>query len=170
MVADERKKLRRYKRVRGAALEAQAVVQGLAQGIQQKVHKQIANIVTKCLRTVGWDYDFAINFERKRGKTEARLVFLRRGHEVKPTDASGGGPLDVAAFALRVACLMLILPKRRRVLVLDEPFKNVHGKKYQQNMAKVVETLSSDLDIQFIVVTGCDWLKIGKVINLEGAK
>ena len=66
-----------------------------------------------------------INFLQKRGKTEAELVFVRDGKELSPTDGAGLGACDVAAFSLRAAAICLSRPGRRRLLVLDEPFKHL---------------------------------------------
>ena len=49
---------------------------------------------------------------------------------------------------------------------MDEPFKGVNGRVYQERTAKLVEALAEELDFQFIIVSDDDWLKIGKVITL----
>jgi hypothetical protein len=50
--------------------------------------------------------------------------------------------------------------------VADEPFKFVNGEEEQERVATLLETLSQELAIQFIIVTDDSWLKIGKVIEL----
>jgi len=138
----------------------------LAQAVQQKAHEKISSVVSSCLTAVFNDpYEFKIQFERKRGKTEARLVFVRRGLEVDPLTASGGGVVDVAAFALRVACLVLHRPRLSRLVVLDEPFKFVSAN-YQDNVRAMLEELASDLGLQIIMVTHIETLETGKVISL----
>lgn len=147
--------------------EAQKLLQGVAQTIQQEVHKNISEIVSRCLAAVfPQPYEFRIDFERKRGKTEARLVFTRDGNEYDPLRGTGGGVVDVAAFALRLACLVLSKPKPRQLLILDEPFKNVHGEGNRERCAKLLEVLSKEMGVQLIIVTGLEWLKIGEVIEL----
>lgn len=64
----------------------------------------------------------------------------------------GGGVVDVAAFALRVVVLLLAVPKRPRVLVLDEPFKHVSDA-HLPAVCELVKKLSVDLDVQFIIVS-----------------
>jgi len=149
------------------ASKAQEIIQTVAQSVQQQAHEKITALVTRCLATVFDDpYTFQIKFERKRGKTDARMCFTRRGMELSPTEGVGGGVLDVAAFALRLACLMLQRPKRRRLVIFDEPFKNVNGEEMQRRVSELVLRLASELKLQFIIVTDDDWLRIGKVIQL----
>lgn len=151
------------------ATEAQEAAQIVAQAIQQQAHTRIAGVVTKCLQTVftGPDtYAFKINFERKRGRTEAELLLLKNGHEIKdPLNADSGGVVDVAAFALRLACLVLAKPKLRKVVILDEPFKFV-SREYRENVRLLLEKLAEDFGIQFIMVTHIEELKTGKVVEL----
>ncbi len=110
-------------------------------------------------------YEFKILFERKRGRTEATLRFVRNGLEVDPLSASGGGIVDVAAFALRVACLMLHRPRLSKLVVLDEPFKFV-SKEYRDNVRSMLEELAKDLGLQILLVTHIDELETGKVIEV----
>lgn len=150
-----------------ASLEAQKLLQEAAAAVQESAHKQIASVVTRCLKAVfGEDaYEFVIRFERKRGKTEARLLFTRDGVDIDPVSASGGGVVDVAAFALRVAALVLARPRRRRLMCLDEPFKFV-SKDYRPAVRALMETLARELDMQFVVVTHDDALQFGSVVEL----
>lgn len=178
-VLSERAHWRRRVKEERAALEtaelhadnvkaAQAVAQQVAQTLQQQVHTRIATIVTKSLAIVFGDdaVEFRIDFVQKYGKTEARLLFVRDGHELNPKTACAGGWVDVAAFALRVASLTMTRPARRRLLVLDEPFKNVNGEDYQSRMIELVDYLSKELDLQLLIVTDDDWLKTGTVVEL----
>ncbi len=147
--------------------KAQEILQLVAQAVQQKAHDRISSVVTSCLVSVFGDeaYGFKIVFERKRGRTEAVLRFAKRGLEVDPMTAAGGGVVDVAAFALRVSCLMLHRPRLSKVVVLDEPFRFVSAE-YQENVGRMLEELASDLDLQVIMVTHNEELSIGKIISL----
>jgi DNA repair exonuclease SbcCD ATPase subunit len=149
--------------------EAQQIAQQIAQTIQQQAHKRIAGVVSRCLETVfiGEDiYGFRIHFERKRGKTEAKLVLTKNGHEIEdPMEADSGGVVDVAAFALRLSCIILTKPKLRKFLVLDEPFKFV-SEEYRDNVRMLLEGLSKDFKVQFIMITHINELKTGKVVRL----
>jgi DNA repair exonuclease SbcCD ATPase subunit len=147
--------------------QAQQLVQEVAQHVQQQVHNRIASVVSRCLKAVFDEpYEFKIHFERKRGRTAARLVFVRDGMEIVPMQGSGGGVLDVAGFALRIACLVLARPKVRRLLVLDEPFKFVSSE-YRERVRDLLETLAEEMGIQFVMVTHIPELQTGKIVRVK---
>lgn len=147
--------------------QSRSIMQLVAEGVQATAHKQITNIVSKCLETIFEDpYEFLIKFEQKRGKTEANLIFIRDGNEIDPIYSSGGGVLDVASFALRLACLVLSKPKKRKILIMDEPYKML-SVEYLDRVAQLLKLMSEELDVQFIIVTHSKFLKIGKVIEIE---
>jgi len=134
--------------------EAQAIAQNIAREMQQQVHTRISVIVTRCLAAVFKDnpYEFAIDFDCKRGKTEARLLFLRDGMILDdPVEEVGGGVIDVAALALRLSCILLSRPRRRRLLVLDEPLKNVRGKQNRKNVRALLEALAEEMGLQIVL-------------------
>lgn len=150
------------------AIEAQRVLQTVAKSVQESVHNQIAGVVTKCLRAVFDEpYEFKIVFDKKRGKTEARLVFFRDGEEFDPKVCTEGGVIHVAAFALQLVSIALKRPKRRKLFIADEPFGFVsHRKGYKERVRDLLITLSNELGFQFIIVTHDTELTIGKVIDL----
>jgi len=149
-----------------SALEAQKILQEIAADIQQQAHQHIAFIVSRCLSAVFDEpYEFKIDFEQKRGKTDARLYFVRNGIEIDPMTAAGGGVVDVCSFALRLACLSLARPAKRKLLVLDEPFRFVSSE-YRDRIRELLEQLSEEMDIQIIVITHISELETGKVIQL----
>ncbi|QDP54809.1 MAG: hypothetical protein Unbinned3891contig1000_7 [Prokaryotic dsDNA virus sp.] len=149
-----------------SAQESQQILQALCQQVQHQAHNRICSVVSTCLSTVFDNpYTFHINFEQKRGRTEAELVFKRKGLEVDPMTATGGGMVDVAAFALRVSCLMLHQPPLSRVLVLDEPFRFVSGE-FQDNVRTMMQELAEELGIQFVMVTHNRAYETGKLVIL----
>lgn len=152
-----------------AVSKTREIVQTIAREVQERSHAQIAFVVSRCLAAVWGDrYKFAIHFEKKRGKTEARLVFVRKdGLELDPLDESSGGVVDVAAFALRLAAIMMSQPARRRLVVLDEPFKNVRGEIYQERVREMVERICEELDFQVIINTDLAAIQTGTIIALE---
>jgi len=150
-----------------ASREAVFVGQEIARDIQQRAHDQIASVVTRCIQTVfEEDTDFRIVFEAKANRTEAKLVFVKDGMEINPLDESGGGLVDVAAFALRLACLMLSQPPKRRTLILDEPFRFL-SKEYRPKMRDLIWTLAREMECQFVVVTHITEMQIGTVIEVN---
>jgi energy-coupling factor transporter ATP-binding protein EcfA2 len=147
--------------------EAQIITQNIAQLIQETAHKRIEGVVSKCLEAVFGDaYGFRINFERKRGRTEANLVLLKDGHEIEdPMNADSGGVVDVAALALRLACIVLAKPALKRVIIMDEPFRNLDMQN-RESMRMLLEELSEDFKVQFILVTHEVQFHAGKVIKI----
>lgn len=153
-----------------ATEEARAIVQQTAQTIQEQAHGAIAKVVSRCLSAVFEEpYEFKILFEQKRGRTEAKMVFERNGLQIDPMTASGGGVLDVAALALRLACLMLCKPAARRILIFDEPFKSP-SPHYRERIKQLLETLAEEMGVQFIFVTNIMELVTGHVIDLDTIK
>ena len=152
-----------------ASMEALELTQRVAEKIQNQVHQRIAGVVTSCLRSVFGDgSEFRITFSRARNKTEASLAFWKDGHEESPMDASSGGKLEIAAFALRLACISLSRPQKRKLLVLDEPMKSVHGAENRERAKALIEAMAKKMGFQVILVTGLNWLKCGKIVDLEG--
>jgi DNA repair exonuclease SbcCD ATPase subunit len=167
----ERKREKELKKKIKAIEQAQAIVQELAKKSQNQLHERISNVVTKCLYTVYKDHpdgpcEFKIKFEKKRNKTEARLVLVHDGHELDPEDESSGGMIDVASFALRLACVLCSRPMLRRVVVLDEPFKQVELA-LRPIVAQLLMELAKETKTQIIAVTHFDEFKVGKVIRLS---
>jgi DNA repair exonuclease SbcCD ATPase subunit len=153
-------------------LKARAIVQEISAAVQQKVHDKIAGIVEKCLATVFEDaYEFQIRWDCKRGKTEAVLMFVRDGIELDdPLNQVGGGVIDVAALALRLASILLCNPKRRKLLVLDEPLKNVRGKENRRRVRNLLQSLADDMGMQIILNVDIDSypeFSLGKLVEIS---
>lgn len=148
-------------------LQAQQLLQEVATTLQNQANTQIAGVVTRCLRAVFGEeaYDFQILFERKRGKTEAQLLFVREGQTLDPLTSSGGGCLDVACLALRLVCLLLTTPKLRHLVIFDEPFRNL-SPEYRLLVPTLLETLSQEMSVQIVLSTNFPEYECGKVVRL----
>ncbi len=167
-VTDAREELRRAERAVSDYIEAHDFLKTVAQGLQQQAHKKISQIVSKCLLAIFGEraYSFQIHFEQKRNRTEARAVLIRNGKEYNPLRSVGGGVVQVTAFALRLAFLVLSRPKLRPVLFLDEAFSAV-SKAYRPRIRELLNTLSSELGVQFVLVTHIDELETGQIVELS---
>jgi DNA repair exonuclease SbcCD ATPase subunit len=145
------------------------LVQEVAAEVQSIAHAKISVVVTRCLSAVfEKPYEFKITFERKRNKTEAKITFCKDGMEISPLDGAGGGVLDVAAFALRLAALTLARPSKRKLMVLDEPFRFVSRQAgYRDRVRELIESLADEMGVQFVIVTHMDELRIGDVVELS---
>ena len=135
-------------------IEAQAFLQEIAQKTQSKLKLQIEDIVNLALETCfPNEYEFKIEFNIMRGKTEAELVFLSKltGAKIDPMNASGGGVVDLTSFALRIACYTL-QNNPNNVIILDEPFRFI-SRDLQSKAGEILKSLSEKLGLQIIMVT-----------------
>ncbi len=164
---EEKKNLKQAKRELEYIKQAQTITQQIAQMVQQQAHQRIEGVVTKCLEAVfGDEYGFKIHFERKRGRTEANLLLLRDGHEIEDVlNSDSGGVIDTAALALRLSSIVLSKPRLRRIMIMDEPFRNLDMQN-RERMRMLLEELAKDFKVQFIIVTHEIAFQIGKVIEL----
>jgi DNA repair exonuclease SbcCD ATPase subunit len=130
---------------------SQAFIQLIAQKTQEQLQFHIEDVVQLALDTCfPGEYEFKIDFTIKGHRTIANLFFLSDGKPVSPIDASGGGVVDVASFALRIAAWSL--GNSSRVIILDEPFRFL-SRDLQPLAGQILKTISQKLDIQFIMVT-----------------
>jgi hypothetical protein len=167
-VVEERKRLRATEAKHADAVTAQEILQEVAIAVQRDAHERVATVVTRCLRAVfGEEYGFEIDFERKRGRTEASLLFLRNGERFDPELESGGGVLDVASFSLRLACLLLHKPPLRRLLVADEPFRML-SVNHHECVADLLLMLAKELKVQIVLVTHAEGMTAsGKIVHMR---
>ena len=148
------------------SLKAQHVVQSVSEGVQGAVYGSIRNVVATCIKTVfGEEYDFAVVVDRRGGKTSVDFQLSKDGENVDLMEASGGGVVDVVSFALRLSAVVLMRDRCRRILILDEPFKFLSAD-HRGKMADLLETLSSDMGMQIIMVTHASEFCVGKVVRI----
>lgn len=165
-VLEEKQKKKQWTRMEYDLQEALLIAQEVAQQTQEELEFQVSALVTNALASVFPDpYEFRVSFEIKRGKTEAVLFFERDGEEIDPLTASGGGVVDIAAFALRLSAFLIANVKPPPVIVLDEPFRFVSAE-YRPAVAELLDEMATKLGIQFIMVTHFEEYRIGNVIQL----
>jgi len=156
----EKNNLSNLKLLADDLLEVRALFQKAAQQTQQKLEFHISSLVSTALSAVFPDpYEFKVKFEQRRNKTECDLTFAKNGEDYgSPMFASGGGPKDVAAFALRCAFWSLD-KKSRNILILDEPFNFVNDdpktkiRELQQKCVEMFKRVVDTLGMQAIVIT-----------------
>ena len=133
--------------------KAQALVQEVAQETQEELRYKLADLVTLALQSVFPEpYRFVVRFTQKRGRTEAEMLVEREGMEIDPYEASGGGVVDVIAFALRLCLWRLKAKRTRATMILDEPFRFV-SRDLQEGVGKMVAKISRELELQLIIVS-----------------
>lgn len=130
---------------------AQAVGQKAAADTQEQLRVHITDLVQSALDAVfPGKYKFGVEFEAKRGQSEARLYIERDEEQYDPIESNGGGLKDVMSLSLRMACWML--SRSDNVLLLDEPFKNLSAE-YRPMMADLLYEMSRSMGLQVIMVT-----------------
>lgn len=67
-------------------------------------------------------------------------------------DAEGGGMVDVVSFLMRVIVMCLMVPRPRRLLVLDEFAKHLSAD-FRPKVASFMKELTEKLGVQIILVT-----------------
>ena len=134
--------------------EAQIIIKVVAKQTQDELEYRITEPVSLAQAVIYENpYKQIADFQlTERGMTECHLLFERDNHRMKPSDASGGGPIDVASYGLRLSSLSLTRPRPRNILLLDEPFKWLHKKRLPMARQMLKET-SEELGIQIIMVT-----------------
>lgn len=150
----------------GHAKAAQALAQAVAVEAQTQAHKRLAEVVTRALAAVFEEpYRFELAFTQSRGRTEVGLRFLRGGNEVDPMYGAGGGVLDIAGFALRIAAILVARPPLRRLIVADEPLRNL-SRNHRERAAALMMKLAEELDFQLILITHDSEYELGLVHTL----
>lgn len=133
---------------------AREIIREVGLKTQQQLEYHIADITSMALSAVFDDpYELVVEFVQRRNKTECDLYFRRDGTRVDPLSASGGGAVDVAAFALRVASWSMQQPRTHNVLLLDEPFKHLKGVEENRHVLEMVQQISKKLNIQILMVS-----------------
>jgi len=163
---DETKdKIRKFTKRDKRISKAQLIIQTVAQQTQQQLEYHVSELVTLALSGVfPRPYRLNLDFELRRGKSEADLTFSPPGSDVKidPINASGGGAVDVASLGLRMSMWSLKRPRTRPTFFLDEPFKNINdpGRKrgLHARAAEMLKEISRKLKVQMVVVTLTDEL------------
>lgn len=132
--------------------KAQVLIQVTAKETQQNIEFHISDVVQLALDACfPGEYDFRVNFEIKRNRTEASLDFFKKGQKIsKLTDDSGGGVVAIGCLALRMAAWSL--GKTSPVIILDEPFARLSAD-LQPKAGEILRELSEKLGIQIIMVT-----------------
>ena len=138
--------------------KARELIRIAGEKTQKSISYQISEITSLALEAVFDDpYSLEVDFVQRRNKTECDLFFSRDGNRVEPMDASGGGAVDIASFALRIASWCMKSPRSRNTIILDEPMKNLSAD-MQDRASLMLKTLSEKLHLQFILVTHIDKL------------
>ena len=135
--------------------EVTAISQACARKVQDRLGLTVGGLVTECLKGIipGFAMSFVPVFETRRNQTECDFVLVdAKANRYDPMKCNGGGVCDIIAFALRVCVLLLESKPHRNILILDEPFKFLHGNVQQERAFEVLMKLADRLNMQIVVV------------------
>jgi len=145
--------IREIKRAIKQHEEAREIIREVGLKTQEQLQYHISDITSLALEAVFEEpYELVAEFTQRRNKTECDLLFIRDGMRADPLSASGGGAVDVAAFALRIAAWSMGSPRKRNTIVLDEPLRFLSVDK-QERASMMIKELSDRLGLQFIIIT-----------------
>jgi len=149
------------------------VLQQYAEVQQKEIIDKIENVVTSGLQAVFKNetlqfklyYSETKSGSKKKASEITMAVFYDyAGEQVKGDirNSFGGGLAVVVATLLRVVIVMLLGKKVRRILVLDEPLKDLSpeypdqdssSSGYRDRMAEFLRGLTTETDLQLIIVS-----------------
>jgi len=154
-IDDSQQKIIIDKRMFNRHERALEIVKQVGLATQKQLEYHLAEQVSLAMEAVFDDpYRLTVNFLEKRGKTEVELLFTRRDMEFPPIGSAGGGAIDVACLALRIAYWAMRQDKKvRPLLLLDEPFSQLKGEDANRRALAVVREISKSLGLQIITVS-----------------
>jgi predicted ATPase len=136
-----------------------AIVTAVGETLQQRISIRLSSVASRALQSVFPDpYRVVVEFApTARGTIEAQIQFERDGQRFRPVLPSGqllagGGPVEMAAWGLRVALWGQLKPRPRPIMLMDEPFRFLQ-EDLQPVAAEVLREISEKAGIQFIIVT-----------------
>jgi len=149
--------LRKFVKVETRELEkyeqAKEIIREVGLRTQEQLQFHISDITSLALQAVFPNpYTLELEFVNRRNKTECDIYFSREGNRIDPLSASGGGAVDIASFALRIASWSLQTPHSRSTIILDEPMRFV-SESLRDKASAMIKEVSEKLGIQFIIIT-----------------
>jgi len=133
--------------------ETRSLITLASKTTQGKLENNLSGIVTLALKTVfGNRYSFKVKFVQRRNTTECDLLLVENGRETHPIYSDGFGVCDIISLASRISYWKL-QGDSRNVMLLDEPFRFLQGKKLHDLAATMIKEISKKLNLQFIIVT-----------------
>lgn len=133
--------------------ESQNLINNVVKLTQQRLKYRLTELGTLALKEVFPEpYELSVEFVQKRNKSECEIYLVKDDVKFDPMKSTGGGAVDVVAFALRIALWSLRKPKLRNLIILDEPLKFL-SKDLQYKAGKILKEISERLNVQIIIVT-----------------
>lgn len=152
---------------------AVAIVAAVGETLQNQAAERLSTVASHALRTVFPDpYAVEVEFNpTTRGTIDANVLFVRDDQRFRPVLPSGqllagGGPVEVAAWGLRVALWGQLRGRLRPVMLMDEPFRFL-----QESLWPVIGGVLAEIarvaGVQFIFVTHFEALVNGADAHVQ---
>lgn len=133
--------------------QAREIIREVGLRTQEQLQVHISDVTSLALESVFDDpYELVAEFVQRRNKTECDLYFMRDRSRFEPLDSSGYGAVDIASLALRIASWSMQVPRKRNVILMDEPLRFLSEDK-QEKASQMIKELSDKLNLQFVIVT-----------------
>lgn len=149
-------KLARVKTEEAVVTRTREVFQSAAEKAREQAKQGMERVVTWALQSVfGPEISFEVSLEERRDQPEADFVAVSTYGgttpvRTEPTEARGGGIVDVISLALR--CVLLERTRMGGPLILDEPGKHV-SEEYARALGELIRAMSEEAGRQIIIIT-----------------
>ena len=146
-------KIKKSKRYQKHLEKSHEILKQVGLETQQQLIYHISDVTSVALESVFDEpYRIVLDFVERRGKNECDILFEKDGVKMDPMTSSGGGVIDLTAFALRIASWSMQIPVTRSIIILDEPFKHL-SKNLHDRASEMIKMLADKLGLQFIIIT-----------------
>lgn len=139
---------------------ARNILSEASRATQEQFKAYVEGLVTLAIQSVfpNENYKFVVDFVLQNNRSNINLLVQQGDKDPYiPEDEQGGGLLDIISFALRIVLWSLEKPRRRNVIIMDEPFRWTGN--LTEKAADMMKEISEKLGIQIIIVTHDDRLK-----------
>jgi len=149
-------KLARVKIEEAVVIQTREVFQSAAEKAREQAKEGMERVVSWALQSVfGPEISFEVSLEERREQPEADFFAVSTYGgttpvRTEPTEARGGGVVDVISLALR--CVLLERTRMGGPLILDEPGKHV-SEEYARALGELIRAMSEEAGRQIIIIT-----------------
>lgn len=158
-------------------LKAQNLLNKISNDLRSSSLTAVEGIVSSAIREVFTDKETNFRMEMNPDTAKPALrTFVQEGEkQFSILDSRGLGMADLISVALRICIHSMYKPKITFPIILDEPFKFLHGESvegsYPTNAFEFLKKITSGLETQVILVTGAeskDFVKVAdKIFHIE---
>lgn len=153
-LVDNKTKIEQIKRRYEKTLKSRDFLIQFSMFVKEQIKNKTEELANSALRCIYNDKVMLFKIipnQTKRG-LQYDLFIETDGNMTPLLDCKGGGVLDVISMALLISFLIINSHKTDKVLILDEPFKNLDELRLN-NAILWLKGISNEFGIQFIIVS-----------------